>query len=739
MRSKGLLGSFNLLWTLGVAWGQCGWEGLRQGLGLCELEGSRTAAYYWTNCTSPPPPALHFPCDLECPAGSYITTDPSKRLAMCKVCAANWYSGGGAKGWEEQWQGVWRDFGQSCEGGGTECPKWTISDNGLYLETALSGLPGRSYETTLLGRFHLVKPGVFSLHYRHISPGPQPAFHMSINRFPIHTDTSLSPAWQVLEAQLLAGVNEIAISYRFPYFSHSPTQAQIRLISVPGVDYADFACKPCPLGLISAKGASGCQVCPMNSVFNTTVEGCSPCSAEYYALPGAPKCSLRRICEPNDYIIVTSLCLDGRKDIHFQWKKPLICAWKHYQLPEDQFNLPCGQTTCPAGFEKQGEECKICPEGKFSSEGESCQPCPAGFIPLKRTNFSHWEEFPTGFESYCEDFNGRKCAYSQGWVLAGNRLESGVLFEESVRVILSLTVNFTSFPAAIDFAYSLNSSDSSLLFRLNNLIHRKYHTYSSADHIDIVELGESLLSWEFVSSSPDSAALHWISITGSDSSPSPTCVQCPSGSVSGKGQAKCRVCPSGTAADLHRSKCTKCPGHLVSWRAGQDCEMCPFGTISKGTFCQLRELVEFAEVAVYTGKLEKGLIGPINGTLRTYYLSLFEPVATDTLTNQEETEKAFLYGTRVGLVAEANSSLQKVSFGRQFEDLIYDGNVLIRIGQGSKCDSDERPFFSLIWLICDPNQENSWPKVTHETACSVELQWAIRSICPVCRPHETQN
>lgn len=741
-RSEGLLGSFNLLWTLGMVWGQCGWEELRQGLGLCELESRRTAVYYWTNCTLPPPPAFHFPCDLECPAGSYLTADPNKRLTMCKVCPANWYSEGGAKAWEEQWQGVWRHFGQRCEGGGTECPNWVISDNGLYLETALTGISNRSYETTLLGRFHLVKPGVFSLHYRRMFTGNLTSFQVRINTFPIRIDTSLSPAWQVLDAQLLAGVNEIAISYQFPYFPHTPTQAQIRLISIPGIDYADFTCKPCPPGLISAKGARGCQVCSMNSVFNRTIQGCSPCSAEDYALPGASKCSLRPACDPKDYIIVTPPCLDGRKDISSQWKKPLICDWKHYQLPEDQFNLPCGKILCPAGFQKQGEECEICPEGRFSREGESCQPCPAGFIPLKRTNFSHWEQWPTGFESYCEDINGRKCEYSQGWVLAGTRLESGVLSEEPARVILSLTANFTSFPAAVDFAYSfpsLKSSNSSLLFRLNNVILKKYHTQSSLAHIEIETLGATLLSWEFVSSFPDSAALSWIVLTGSELSPSATCMQCLSGTVSGQGQGKCEVCPAGTAADSSHSQCTVCPRHLVSGRAGQDCELCPLGTEAKGTFCQLREWVELDKVVIYMGKLEKGRIGPINGILGSYYLSLFEPVRINEYTDKEEPEKAFLYGTRGESIEAARNSPIKASFGSQFEAITYDGNVLIRFGQGSKCDIDERPFSSLIQLICDPKNENSWPKVTLETACSVELQWTIRHFCPVCKPSETQN
>ena len=748
--SKGLLVSFKLLWTLGVVWGLCDLGELKQGIGECEAAGSRTAVYYWANCSHAPPPAFSFPCDIECSAGSYLSTDAAKRIAMCKVCPANWYSEGGARVWEEQWKGVWRYFEQKCEGGNSEkCPNWRISEDQLHLETALTGSSGVSYKSTLFGRFSLVKPGLFRLNYRHFSSlSPSASFTVLINSFPIHIDTSLSTSWHSLHTPLLAGINQIDIIYQFTSIPHIPSQAQVRFISIPGISYADFECKQCRKGLISAKGASGCQYCPANSVFNRTIAGCSPCNADYYALPGAQYCDFRPICGPKDYIIHESPCIEGEKSIQYEWKKPLICAWKQYKLPADQLNLPCDDKPCPAGYEKQDNYCQICSKGLYSRAGERCQTCPAGFIPLQQTNYSDWQELPIGFESYCDYITGRKCAYSQGWVLSGDRLESGQLFEAPIRQILSFTANFTEFPAGIDFLFSLSllhSSQAYLFFSLNNAGERKYTASNpSTVHIDIEELGEIRLSWGFVSYEPsDSASLQWITVTGTQFSPSSSCIQCPKGYISHKGAAQCDICPAGTAADVYH--CAVCPKDLVSWKAGEECELCPFGTISKGNYCELSEIMLFAneEIAVNIGKLEKGIMGPIKGRMGDYYLSLFEPIPQsklEAIIGKEGLETAFIYGTREIPMENHSNFSQKISFGSRVSAIDYDNELTISLIKGGKCAANGLlSYSSLIRLICDPSKEQTWPTVAHESPCYVELQWTIRQACPICNPSNTRN
>jgi hypothetical protein len=149
-----------------------------------------------------------------------------------------------------------------------------------------------------------------------------------------------------------------------------------------------------------------------------------------------------------------------------------------------------------------------------------------------------------------------------------------------------------------------------------------------------------------------------------------------------------------------------------------------------------------AGIAVNIGKLEKGIIGPIEGRLGHYYLSLFEPIPQsklEAIIGKEGLETAFIYGTREISIKNSNFS-QKISFGSHFSVINYDTELTISLIKGGKCTANGLlSYSSLIRLTCDPTKEQTWPTVTHESPCYVELQWTIRQACPICSPSNTRN
>jgi hypothetical protein len=262
---------------------------------------------------------------------------------------------------------------------------------------------------------------------------------------------------------LSAGTHTLVFGYRKDSsLSLGVDRAEIFMLEVEGIFWADSSCTPCPHGTYSTLGSADCTLCAENTASNDigTPNACPACNATEYAFPGATQCIPRPVCTALHAEPLYSHCTYASgahsRTKYWSWIEPHVCAGG-YVLPPNQTGLACPD--CQPGFRRLPGygECVGCPDGqRVGADNVTCVPCDAGTYANKVFAISSWNMWPdwshhvtmiplsATLQHGCE---GSGCRGD--WRLMGSFVDSGVGHHFPATPYLNFTVDVETVPTKL--------------------------------------------------------------------------------------------------------------------------------------------------------------------------------------------------------------------------------------------------------------------------------------------------
>ncbi|OMJ95120.1 hypothetical protein SteCoe_1663 [Stentor coeruleus] len=726
-------------------------------------------------------------CTFTCNPGTYL--DISNNELTCSECPSGSFSIGGGLiygGDGHLWDKSLSKFIRECSIRSEDkdyfninCTSWEIFNNILISGQSTTN---NTYTSGLSLSFKIVKPGEFTLTYRKDTTrvnGKKVGFlSVFINLRQVYFDNNIEEStWKTMTQNLEPGNYEVFIEYLTLRSASNPNpHAYISEIKVTGTEFASKYCLPCLRGG-NKPGSSLCNLCDFNEYWDGNF--CQDCPEDKYSIKGAVgenSCKDREICSEHDYKHVYSECVNDMRNTSFQWKQPVLCDYKNYELPKGEQGLPC--ESCKDGFikEKIGNitKCIPCNDGMYVNKDNKCVKCPAGTYGWRSYNISDWTELPTNFSTSCLTLSGNPCLTSSGWIPNTYFISADSNHDPHSEFFLSLKISIEGNSGTLKFIYEFINYlsgiidiyiDGSLLDSLNNQGLQAYSlNLTTGDHI---------IEWVYWSNitSSEELRIYSIKIQGSYEGGSKRCLICPDGTYSKEGSSICSQCSEGYTSNKESTDCVLCKENYYSPNKGSKCYKCPPGTDSNNnkTNCKAIDYAYLNDEAYYLANISgvggkegvytygicnmlssklychQTFYGPLPGENKDFYISVLNPalLSLPSTSYYFDPKTAFAYVVMdkksLSYFKEQTSDICHndkaiVSLGTIISGVnyLYNGALKIDYSQGDICDKHKNKYNSTLILKCDKASGIGWPSFNKSNYCSYEFLWKSKYGCPIC-------
>ncbi|OMJ73067.1 hypothetical protein SteCoe_28345 [Stentor coeruleus] len=727
-------------------------------------------------------------CTFPCGPGTYL--DITEGAMSCLPCQSGTYSIGGGEilgGDGESWESSLSKVISECyinvddiDYYNLNCTGWTQSDNILISGETTKGY---TYTAGLSFSFSIVKQGTVTVTYRkdtvHLNGYKVGFFSIFLNLEMKHFDDEIDDStWKTITLPLDPGNYEFYLEYRtMKSAKNIEPHAYVSEIRVIGTDWSSTHCHPCKRGG-NLPGSSKCDLCDFNYYWDGF--DCKTCPNDKYSLKGSvgeESCQPRLECTENDYKHIYSNCTNSSRNLTYQWKEPILCAYQNYTLPSGKYNLSC--ETCKQGhfIEKTGDvtKCVACPDGKYISNdtNNKCENCTAGYYALKIYNYSDWTELPENFTTNCIMTDGTVCLDSSGWIPSTYYLTTGKNLQSHSEVFLNRYFDIESNFGIIKFEYEfINFQGGSLDAYVDGAWSGGWSQSDFQTGTISLTQGLHYVQWTYWPNSTNSEEIriYSIKIHGSIEGGAKLCAKCLDGSYSTSGSAICSLCSPGNSSNTDNTGCIPCQNYYYSPIEGSKCYKCPSGTISNNnrTNCIATDYTYLSDETFYLGNItgrgvtegvyttgicdmpssklycHQTFYGPLPGDKKNFYVSVMNPsqIVLPSVSYYFKPTSAFAYAVmekkELTKFKEGSSDVCKndkavVSLGSIVSGVnrVREG-LKIDYSQGDYCDKYQRTYNSSLLLYCDKSANIGWPAHNNTRHCFYEFVWKTKYGCPVC-------
>ncbi|XP_026142946.1 UPF0577 protein KIAA1324-like isoform X1 [Carassius auratus] len=569
----------------------------------CDSTGSRWRVAIPLNpgqCTGLPEPVQGTDCTFSCKAGEFLEMSAQK----CTQCASGTYSLGSGLRLDE-WDDIPPGFSSlatspdnapNAQNGSTcSSAKWVAQ--GSYLESNRD-----ECTVSLIYTVHLKKPGSVSFDYQYVDNSIFFEFFIQNDQCQ-EMDQDSNKKWIKLTTHGEWGTHSVNLNSGTNILYWRTTRVTLgfkaakpvllKNIQIEGVAYTS-ECFPCKPGMFSrTPGSSSCEPCPRDTYSGRGASSCTPCNTKtHYASEGSAMCKSRPPCSKKDYIQTYSNCdKDGKTQVKYKWVEPQIClaaAAGAVTLPPSGQREPC--PPCNPGFYNNGTAtCSPCPPGTYSDGVKACQPCPAGTEPVLGYEYKWWNVLPANMKTSCFNVANNNCDGSNGWEVAGDRVQSGAGRSDNDYLILTLTVPGFKLPVSvrgvsdseygrITFEFETScSADCEFYFmtdvnrRSTNVIESWEGSKSKQSYTHIMTEDSSVVfTWAFQRTSQasdvrqyvnDMVKIYSVTVTNAMDGVASACRPC--ALQSQRAGSSCVPCPAGHYIDKETNQCQECPPNTV--------------------------------------------------------------------------------------------------------------------------------------------------------------------------------
>lgn len=545
-------------------------------------------------CTGLPEPVRGTECTFSCQAGEFLEMSAQE----CTQCAAGSYSlGSGIR--FDQWDSMPAGFSslatslESPNSDGLTCNNSSWVPQGSYLESNRD-----ECTVSLVYAVHLKKPGSVSFVYQY--PDKNLLFEFFIQNDQCQEmDQVADDKWQKLTNQgewtihtvnLKSGTNIL-------YWRTSGILMRTKVvkpvllksIQIEGVAYTS-ECFPCKPGTFSrAPGSSSCEPCPRDTYSGHGASSCTPCNTStQYASEGSAVCKARPPCSKKDYSHIHTACdNEGKTQIIYKWIEPKICledVTGAETLPPSGEREPC--PPCNPGFYNNDKAtCSPCPPGTYSDGMKACEHCPAGTEATLGYEYKWWNVLPANMKTSCFNVGNSKCDSMDGWVVAGDHIQSGAGSSDNDYLILNIHIPGFKLPMSVSnhsstefgritFEFEMVcAADCELFFMMD--VNRKSTTVVESwegnktrqTYTHVMTKNASVsYTWAFQRTNQpsdvrrhvsDVGRIYSISVSNAMDGVSSGCRACALSSQTSS--STCVPCPPGHYIDTQTNKCIECP------------------------------------------------------------------------------------------------------------------------------------------------------------------------------------
>ncbi|CDW90016.1 UNKNOWN [Stylonychia lemnae] len=378
-------------------------------------------------------------CTQECDAGSFsdfnITNNRVEQT--CSLCPANTYSVPGlfVDGQMGDWL-VYHSQYQKMQAiqpfefhclyldqlkrwiQDKDCEPWRPLKNGIVAGQSDQHDTEVAFEIIYMADF--VKPGYVEFKYKkdsfQIDNVRNGFFEFFVNDQEVFVDRlNENHKWKVQSQQIDSpGKKKLRWVYKKHNGQNSGTSLLVELeyVKIIGTKQAATECIPCVKGY-STKGSDRCDSCEANYYFDTKadIDLCKPCAQDQYSFPGSvgqDSCIKRHPCTDKDHIMSFSECIDGSRQVSYQYIQPIQCDFRNFMLPV-QKTESCTQCTQQNQYlNKSSNECQTCPNNTYLSyeqEIPKCIKCQSGQEQVKEEKYEMFDKVPDTFHKVCTVIN----------------------------------------------------------------------------------------------------------------------------------------------------------------------------------------------------------------------------------------------------------------------------------------------------------------------------------------------
>jgi len=633
-------------------------------------------------------------------------------------------------------------------------------------------------DTSLVASVYLVQSGFVSFSYKVVASGleepPNGGFYFDIDGYSYiqgvtntqyrYTTTyiTLQPGTHILTWRFIGGALPTNILRGY--------YAVIDKITVSGTEYSARQDIECREGSYQNQtGQMTCKRCPQNTKSTAGQAACTPCPAKTYSLRGSSDCEFMTLCEPSDYSLSYSLCLNGKRTGYYLPLDPKTCYDEGPVFLNNGTVSAC--PPCPSGFITNTTAgvttCSPCPLGEYVNNSV-CKKVPEGSQSiLKITYFSSEptlepytttnDSWPIGFRTSC---SGRCGTF--GWRRINNVVESGFHSVQSeVDSELFLETDFIQ-EGSISFKYTLNALKSSNTILDNGLpgfqffIDGKPEEKSILFHPDEdvtqtatftnIGVGSHVFHWIFHqplgSNRNKRIILSDIEVIGSDRGSASEYKSCPRGTHSREGSFFCDLCPPGTYSNVGKAACSVCePNKFADFPGSAQCESCGISVNATAdrTSCDTNG-------CIFTNtNLQK--VYNLTSLNRLVHIKTADGESRLTLNICDKlTRTSQCFDANNLLINNTYICLSNLSNGvgknaGRLLNVLYEKNaeeeeeLRLKYTKGVNCGHSQSisQLYTDIIFVCDPNVTQFVPPEVQEVApCRITLLWRHIASCPVC-------
>lgn len=730
-----------------------------------------------------------FDCNLECGPGKFLEFYDDG-LVRCSDCPSGSYSlGGGVVYGSENspWSGllnseIYNDcwiLKNNTEFHNYLCQAWQPYQS--ILQSSQAPL-NTSYTSRLIFSLNIVKPGFFHMRYKKdsflhngLNIGSLSIF---INSNMIYQDSSIYQTnWNIFNHPLNLGLIEIIIEYSvMPTNQHPDPKAYISTIEIQGNQYIDLGCTKCNKNTLNSQ----CQICIENQYFDNGT--CHNCPNDKYSLKGTIgeyNCIVRKKCEETDLKKIFSNCVNGQRNISFEWIQPKICLDSGEIDADDLLNVKCDDCTEEFLEYSQGNysKCEDCGKSLyFNYNLGQCSMCEPGFFVYSLLNVSGFWGLFEGFNSFCLNDAGSICSPDVGWFAVRGYLTTGDFFQPNVTKYLYRDVNVVQSKGMVKVKYYVKSESSQIFVYVDGELDQMWN--NSGDGLGVVNLNKGFhrIQWVFKtnSSKQEEAKIFYIEIWGSEEGIGKTCEKCEKGSILPNQSNSCTPCEEGYEPNPEQTSCIKCQNTSISSAPGEICSICPENTKpnKQNTACLANKFINsisytyyleyLSGVGQYEGIYNKGVCnltsanlfchqtfyGPLITEDKIFYLSILNPSILAL------PEASHLYEPRLGyafeLIDQQKLSHKKVStyktclnnkfmvnLGSKVDSILINSTGFTVIySMGDTCQHPGMLYNTRVDVYCNKSAGAGWPIFVAKSGCTYIFSWVSKYGCPVCKYKE---
>jgi len=557
-------------------------------------------------------------CDFTCKAGEYLDIENDQE---CHPCPAGHFSLGGGVRYEDFDNLLPHGFHHELEGFSNLAPAFFQPYLNTPSEINCTGLGWhaigkflvadvRDCTAVLMYTANLVQAGSVSFVYQNENDDIFFSFEVENSQCQSSLDSGANNGFLKSTAQgkfrretfeLKSGINVLYWRAFKPLWTasrpgesgHHQKGLAIQSIDIIGVAYTS-ECTACKAGTFSETGSSQCTDCPLNTFSHKGSSQCTNCDTlSEYSDAGAEECLTRPACTVNDYYQYNSPC-DSHNTTQklYKWIEPQLCRtdlFDSVKLPQASPVEPC--PPCNPGMEFINGSCHFCPPNHYSSGSVPCANCPGSTAPQTGLLYKWWNNLDPemNITANCLSSRGRGCASKDGWIPAGDHINSGQGHSDDVYLMLNLKIGGFRGKEEVLRGRPITVGKISFVFELEceGDCRLTFMKRSSKDGVSLIEswigrqsqtlfeyevthAGPVSFSWAFLKSDSSSgteagvsnsmAKIYMINVTNTLRGGAKECKACPKGAS----QHGCIPCPDGHYVDHNTTKCTPCPAGMVT-------------------------------------------------------------------------------------------------------------------------------------------------------------------------------